>query len=338
MKDRQFLIKEVLTHVNYSKQRATWWFGTCYHEEQLTALMSITDIKNYAWILHDKDTDPVTGKLKKPHYHFLIHLYSKQRGSWFKQFSSDDLGEILHQPCYAPQGAYDYLTHSSKSAIAEGKYIYDMSELHSTITELVNDDDDMKKIELTKLRELILDKKMTPSELLLTYELSSQQIYQSDRLYSERMSRELSAVLRENIKCYYLYGKPRTGKTSYIYGRHTANEFYRVTNYKNPFDNYAYQKILVLDEFDSQLDIEYVNNILDIYPCELSCRFYNKWAAWTTVYVISNIPLTDQYRDQAWDKRSAFQSRIHEVKSFTKDNDKLEPLSKAEAEKLKNIF
>ena len=299
-------------------------------------MISVTDIKDYAWILHDKDTDSETGELKKPHYHFLIHLYSKQRGSWFKQFSSDDMGEILHQPCYAPQGAFDYLTHSSNAAIAEGKYIYDISELHSTLQDFTVEEDDKKKIELTKLRELILDKKIAPAELILTYELTSQQMHLADRLYSEFMSNKHKTAMRTDIKCHYMYGKPRTGKTSYVYKKHKVDDFYRVTNYKHPFDNYSYQKILVLDEYDSQLDIEYINNILDVYPCELSCRFYNKWAAWNTVYVISNISLKEQYQNQAYEKRKAFQSRFHEDKCF--ERDKLTSITGKEAEKLKSIF
>ncbi len=318
--------------MNYSKQRATWWCGTCYHEEQLNTMISVTDIKNYAWILHNKDTDSETGELKKPHYHFLIQLYAKQRGSWFKQFSSDDLGDVLHRACYCPEGAYDYLTHSTKAAIAEGKYIYDASELHSTLTEFEADEDDKKKIELSKLRELVLDKKMPPNELIFNYELTAGQIHLADRLYSECMAKELKIVMRKDIKCHYYYGKPRSGKTSYVYDKHSPDEFYRVTNYKHPFDNYAYQKILVLDEYDSQLDIEYMNNILDIYPCELSCRFFNKWAAWHTVYVISNIHINDQYRGQADEKRKAFQSRFHEIRCFNKAE--LRPLAKEEAEQL----
>jgi hypothetical protein len=41
--------------MDYYKQRATWWSGTCYHKEQLNHIISSTDIKAYAYILHDKD-------------------------------------------------------------------------------------------------------------------------------------------------------------------------------------------------------------------------------------------------------------------------------------------
>ena len=89
--------------MNYNKIRATWWSGTCYHKEQLDLVIANTDVKNYAYILHDKDKQENSDELKKPHYHFLIQLQQKQRGSWFKQFASDDMGIVFAEPCFAPQ-------------------------------------------------------------------------------------------------------------------------------------------------------------------------------------------------------------------------------------------
>lgn len=323
--------------MDYSKQFATWWLGTCYHKEQLDEMLSSTEIRGYAYILHDKDTDPKTQELKKPHYHFLLQLTRNQRGSWFSRFATDDMGQLFPKPCFAPQGAYDYLIHDTNIARKEGKHLYDVSERFSTLDSLESEEEkeESKKADTAKLRKLILEENKAPSEIVLDYNLNPQQINLIDRLYSEHMNKPLKESLRANIKAVYLFGKPRTGKTSFVYKTHKPNEFYRVTNYKNPFDNYAYQKILVLDEYDSQLDIEYINNLLDLYPCELSCRFFNKWAAWEKVYVISNLPLSEQYKMQAIEKRKAFQSRFHEIKCFDPKEEKgLTPLTKAESEQL----
>jgi hypothetical protein len=119
--------------MDYNKIRATWWSGTCYHKEQLEGIIANTDIKNYAYILHDKDKAENGDEFKKPHYHFLIHLHQKQRGSWFKMFATDDMGIVFAQPCFAPQGAYDYLIHDTPTARKQGKYLYDPTERTSTI-------------------------------------------------------------------------------------------------------------------------------------------------------------------------------------------------------------
>ena len=63
-------------------------------------------------------------------------------------------------------------------------------------------------------------------------------------------------------------------------------------------------------------------NYLDGYPLDLPCRYNNKIACFTKVYIISNLPLNDQYRDiqreyeETW---KAFLRRIHKVMYFTSD-------------------
>jgi len=118
-----------------SKLFATWWSGNLYHKEQLDALLNSTDVKNFAWILHDKcPKDDNPNELKKPHYHYVIQLTRQQRGSWFKQFESEDMGTVFRQPVKDPKGAHDYLIHDTEKARKLGKYLYPESERTSTIT------------------------------------------------------------------------------------------------------------------------------------------------------------------------------------------------------------
>ena len=58
-------------------------------------------------------------------------------------------------------------------------------------------------------------------------------------------------------------------------------------------------------------------NYLDGYPLELPCRYANKYACYTKVFLISNIPLTDQYSDDRSENTSAFIRRINKVKHYT---------------------
>jgi hypothetical protein len=118
--------------MDFYKIKATWWSGNCYHIEQLNAIISSTDIKGYSYILHDKDKND-DGTDKKPHYHFLVQFYTNQRGSWFKQFNSDDMGIVFIQTCYDPKQAFNYQIHDTPTARKQGKYLYDTSERISTI-------------------------------------------------------------------------------------------------------------------------------------------------------------------------------------------------------------
>jgi hypothetical protein len=139
--------------MDYSKITSTWWSGTCYHHEQLDHIISSTDIRAYAYILHDKDEN------KKPHYHFLVQFYKNQRGSWFKQFSTEDMGLVFIQACHNPQSAFDYLIHDTPTARKQKKYLYDPSERASTIDGLDADEKPDENAELyNDLLDLLNDK------------------------------------------------------------------------------------------------------------------------------------------------------------------------------------
>jgi hypothetical protein len=152
--------------MDYTKIMATWWSGTCYHLEQLNAIIGSTDIKAYAYILHDKDLQENSTELKKPHYHFLVQLYRNQRGSWFKQFNTDDMGIVFVQPCYHPKSAFDYLIHDTPTARKQNKYLYHENERISTIDDLTSTDQIDESKELYNDLIDLLNNKITWHELI----------------------------------------------------------------------------------------------------------------------------------------------------------------------------
>lgn len=122
--------------MDYSKIRANWWSGTCYHKKQLDEIVTSTDVHRYAYILHDKDKQPNSDELKKPHYHFMVHFQQPQRGSWFKAFATDDMGIVFAKRCSIPKAAFDYLIHDTPACRKEGKHLYDSAERITTIENL----------------------------------------------------------------------------------------------------------------------------------------------------------------------------------------------------------
>lgn len=123
-----------------------------------------------------------------------------------------------------------------------------------------------------------------------------------------------------NLEVIYLYGEAGAGKTRYVMDKYGYENVHRVTDYKHPFDNYKGQDIVIFEEFRSSLKVQDMLNYLDGYPLDLPCRYNNKIACFTKVYIISNLPLNDQYRDiqreyeETW---KAFLRRIHKVMQFT---------------------
>jgi hypothetical protein len=152
--------------MDYSKIRSNWWSGTCYHKEQLDAIITAQDIRHYAYILHDKDKKENSGELKKPHYHFLVHFEQPQRGAWFKAFSTDDMGIVFYERCSIPKSAYDYLIHDTPACKKVGKYLYNPSERISTIENLDTPDNEDENTALYADIMSLLDGEITWHELI----------------------------------------------------------------------------------------------------------------------------------------------------------------------------
>ena len=60
-------------------------------------------------------------------------------------------------------------------------------------------------------------------------------------------------------------------------------------------------------------------NYLDIYPLQLPARFHNKTACYTKVFIVSNVPLCEQYPNIQRDNPTTWQAflrRLLEVYNF----------------------
>ena len=57
--------------------------------------------------------------------------------------------------------------------------------------------------------------------------------------------------------------------------------------------------------------------MLDRYPYEIDKRYENTWAAWDTVYILSNWSLESQYPDCPDDDRAALERRITDTWHFS---------------------
>lgn len=122
----------------------------------------------------------------------------------------------------------------------------------------------------------------------------------------------------------FIFGSTGTGKTSGIIKENGGyKNIYRVVDYKNPFDGYSGEDIIVFEEYRGQINISTLLNAIDGHPFELPCRYHNKVACYTKVFFTSNVPLKNLYRSvQCEDPETwyAFLRRIHWVKQYTGEN------------------
>ena len=147
----------------------------------------------------------------------------------------------------------------------------------------------------------------------------SQYLLHIDKIHKVREQQRYddSKAIERKVHVTYIYGPSGCGKTSYIVKKYGYGNFYRITNYrKNCFDFYDNEKVIVFDEFDSSLSLVEMLNYLDIYPVQLPCRYYNKMANYDEIYIISNLKITEQYRNKQEEhpeQFKAFLRRIHKI-------------------------
>ena len=114
----------------------------------------------------------------------------------------------------------------------------------------------------------------------------------------------------------YIFGKTGSGKTRSVMDKYGYSNCYRVTDYKHPFDTYDGQDVIIFEEFRGGLKHGDMLNYLDGYPLLLPCRYFNRQACYTKVFIITNVPPDAQYASIDTGTRKAFFRRIHTVREY----------------------
>ena len=145
----------------------------------------------------------------------------------------------------------------------------------------------------------------------------------------ERMEKVRQTIYRDLYKkrfreldVTYIWGDTGSGKTRSVMEEYGYINVYRITSYAHPFDGYKNEPVILFDEFRSSLPLSDMLNYLDGYPLSLPCRYNDRTACYTVVFIVSNIDLRLQYDTQQRTEREtwrAFLRRIQKVKVF-KDN------------------
>lgn len=144
-----------------------------------------------------------------------------------------------------------------------------------------------------------------------------------DKARLEILSNRYRAERRTDLLVTYVQGMTGLGKSRLILDEHGDENVYRVTDYKHPFDSYAGEDVIVLEEFRSDFTIGNILNYLDIYPIQLPARYNNRQACYNFVYIVSNWRLEDQYHNIKIEQPETYQAflrRIKKVRVYTAPN------------------
>lgn len=171
-----------------------------------------------------------------------------------------------------------------------------------------------RRTDLADLYEMIKSG-ATDVELLEAFPKAMLYLDKIERVRQTLKAERYSVEFRP-LEVTYLWGPTGTGKTRGVMEKYGYDKVCRVTDYDHPFERYTGEDVLVFDEFRSQLRISDMLNYLDGYPLMLPCRYANRQACYTKVFLISNVSLDRQYKNVQYDEPatwSAFRRRIHRV-------------------------
>ncbi len=174
--------------------------------------------------------------------------------------------------------------------------------------------------DITELYQMIVDG-MSNAEIMAENPELAVHISRMDKIRQDILESRYRNTFRK-LDVTYIFGPTASGKTRGVMELHGYTDVYRVTDYNHPFDRYAQEPVLLFDEFRSSLMVGDMLDYLDGYPLNLPARYAPRVACYSTIYIISNIDLREQYPNvqtsepETW---KAFLRRIHHVIEYHRD-------------------
>lgn len=257
-------------------------------------------------------SDEIGGETNTHHTHIYIHCTSPMRFSTLKNNFPNAHIEQAHGTTSQNR---DYIFKQGKWE-KDKKHETNLADTHEESGELPVERPGARN-DIVELYDLI-KQGLSDFEIL---DLSPEFMPQVERI--DKVRQIINEAKFKNhfrdLDVTYLFGDTGTGKTSSVMNTYGYENVYRITNYTHPFDMYHGQPVIIFEEFRSSLSLSDMLIYLDGYPTPLPCRFYDRIACYTTVYIISNIDLWSQYQTEQLTEPTTWQAflrRIHTVEVF----------------------
>lgn len=115
-----------------------------------------------------------------------------------------------------------------------------------------------------------------------------------------------------------LIGAPGIGKTKHIYDHERTDDVYKVevgdgSSGSVFWDAYSGESVILIDDFHSNLKLDYMLRLLDRYPMKLNIKGGYTWKCAKRIYITSNIPIERWYPNCPNVHRKALMRRISKM-------------------------
>lgn len=289
------------------------------HEQVLNGL-DHNAVKDYAYILHDKDIYD-DGTPKKPHWHIYIRFKDSTPTAsicnWFG-ITSNYICRIKGR--FAD--ALAYATHKND----QSKYQYLDEEVKSNY-DFVKERDTAKSREIDKARRAELTELITAGiirEYNYTDYISPQEYDKFKKTIDNAFSYRKDKLegSERNMKVIYLYGEAGSGKTTWAKEMAQQNDYsYYISSGSNDLlDNYKGQDCLILDDIrPNYIDISDLLKLLDNHTnSTVRSRYKNKMLECKLVIITTSISMEVFFRNLIGDSRESLQQLRRRCEMYIK--------------------
>lgn len=271
------------------KQSKNWCFTDFEILEYDNIFAEYSDLIRY--MCQGKEICP---KTKKEHIQGWIQFKTKKRMSRVKKILGT--AKIHLEPCRGNEFDNDKYCKKDNNYKIYGKFI---SQGHRTDLEtalkIIRSDKGMDKIE-EEVPNLILRYSTGLKELI--------------RINQKKLSKKFRKINTE-----LLYGNTGTGKTRYAVEKN--NDYYMITGDSLKWwDGYQGEKTLIIDEYNNDVPITKMLNLLDGYQLRLPIKGGFTYARWTQVYITSNLSPDEIHSNAKPKHRDALWRRIQKKTHF----------------------
>jgi len=224
------------------------------------------------YLVIGREICPDTGRLHGQGYVEFAQLHSKTMGAVKTDFEDDTLHLGVRQ--FSRQAAREY-------CLKDGMYVEFGKWLEGG---------QGTRSDLNDVSEMVLEGKPLG---YIAQEAGPEFIKYSNGIIKQKLY-AMPPKFRDDIKVYVYWGKPGVGKTKMVgeivekLKQQEGKAYFWHTLDKNWFDGYDGEEVVVINDFNGQIDFEHFIELLDRYPAKVAVK--GGRVAWnaTRIYITSN--------------------------------------------------
>ena len=263
----------------------------------ISRIQSLTNLKSYSIITHDKDILP-SGQPKPPHFHCVLTFSNAKTIKSIADCIGVEM-QYVEKIHTTTKSARLYLIHRNNPE----KYQYPPEDVKASFDYVAYVDDCPVKQRRESIAERIENGEIKQYNLcnFVTIDEFSRNARYYQKCFEYRQNKLKG--LNRNMECIFITGGSGTGKSTYakMIASQKGYASYISSGGKNPLDNYQGEECIILDDTRSSTwNLTDFLKLTDNYTDSLvGCRYYNKSIAECKLLIVTSVKSIDEFYENA---------------------------------------